>query len=135
MDFFGARYFSSPQGRFTSPDPLLSSGRPDNPQTWNRCAYTLNNPLRYVDPTGLYEWAASGCAAGNKDCEKEYKENQQQFRDSLTYLKMSRDSFGKKSKEYKRLDAALKAYGKEGEAGVTGLDSKHPETTPHDPWR
>jgi RHS repeat-associated protein len=56
LDYFGARYFSSPQGRFTSADPLLNSGRPDNPQSWNRYAYTLNNPLRYNDPTGLFEW-------------------------------------------------------------------------------
>jgi hypothetical protein len=45
---------SAAQGRFTSVDPLLASGAPVNPKTWNRYAYTLNNPLRYVDPTGLY---------------------------------------------------------------------------------
>jgi RHS repeat-associated protein len=118
LDYFGARYLSSAQGRFTSPDPLLNSGRPDNPQSWNRYSYVFNNPLRYVDPTGLYVWAASGCD-GDKDCEKKYKQNQQEFRDSLTYLKMSRDSFDKKSSEYRRLDASLKAYGKEGDAGVT----------------
>jgi RHS repeat-associated protein len=54
LDFAQARYFSSGQGRFTSVDPLLASGNPVNPKTWNRYAYTLNNPLRYVDPTGLY---------------------------------------------------------------------------------
>ena len=31
LDFFGARYFSGAQGKFTSPDPLLSSGRPWDP--------------------------------------------------------------------------------------------------------
>ena len=56
LDYFGARYMSSAQGRFTSPDPLLSSGRPWAPQSWNRYMYALNNPLRYTDPTGLYEW-------------------------------------------------------------------------------
>ncbi len=44
-------------GRFMSPDPLLSSGRPTNPQTWNRYAYALNNPVRIVDPTGLWGWS------------------------------------------------------------------------------
>ena len=34
LDFFGARYMSSAQGRFTSPDPLLNSGRPDDPQNF-----------------------------------------------------------------------------------------------------
>jgi RHS repeat-associated protein len=55
LDYFGARYMSSAQGRFTSPDPLLASGRVENPQTWNRYAYVLNNPLRLIDRTGLYE--------------------------------------------------------------------------------
>jgi hypothetical protein len=33
LDYFGARYYASTQGRFTSPDPLLGSGRIENPQT------------------------------------------------------------------------------------------------------
>jgi len=55
LDYFGARYLSSAQGRFMSVDPLLSTLRPENPQTLNRYAYTLNNPLRYIDKTGAYE--------------------------------------------------------------------------------
>jgi hypothetical protein len=31
LDYFAARYFSDAQGKFTSPDPLLNSGRPDDP--------------------------------------------------------------------------------------------------------
>ncbi|MGH9850212.1 MAG: RHS repeat-associated core domain-containing protein [Blastocatellia bacterium] len=53
LDFAQARCFSSVQGRFTSTDPLLSSGRPTRPQSWNRYAYSYNNPLAYVDPTGM----------------------------------------------------------------------------------
>jgi RHS repeat-associated protein len=53
LDFAQARYMSAAQGRFISVDPLLASGNPVNPKTWNRYAYTLNNPLKYVDPTGL----------------------------------------------------------------------------------
>jgi RHS repeat-associated protein len=56
LDNFGARYNGSSMGRFTSADHLLSSGRLTNPQTWNRYAYALNNPLRIVDPTGLWDW-------------------------------------------------------------------------------
>jgi RHS repeat-associated protein len=41
-------------GRWISPDPAgLSAADPTNPQTWNRYAYVLNNPLRYIDPLGL----------------------------------------------------------------------------------
>lgn len=46
LDFFGARYMSAAQGRFTSPDPMNLGGRIRYPQTWNMYAYTLNNPLR-----------------------------------------------------------------------------------------
>jgi hypothetical protein len=71
--------------------------------------YALNNPLKYTDPTGLYEWGA--CSGSDKECQS-YKKS---FKDSLSYLKTARDSYDKKSREYKRLDGALKAYGKEGE--------------------
>lgn len=53
LDYAQARYYASAQGRFTSPDPILSSGKPLQPQSWNRYSYTLNNPLKYVDPLGL----------------------------------------------------------------------------------
>ena len=41
------------KGDFQSTDPLLSSGNPANPQSWNRYAYVWNNPLRLIDPDGL----------------------------------------------------------------------------------
>jgi RHS repeat-associated protein len=53
LDFSGARYYSPASGRFTSTDPLLSSGEEHNPQSWNRYQYGLNNPFKYVDPFGL----------------------------------------------------------------------------------
>jgi len=37
-------------GRFLSPDSV--GGHPENPQSWNRYAYTLGNPLKHVDPDG-----------------------------------------------------------------------------------
>ncbi|HYV25270.1 MAG TPA: RHS repeat-associated core domain-containing protein, partial [Pyrinomonadaceae bacterium] len=55
LDYFGARYHSNTQGRFTSPDPLVSSGRVESSQSWNRFSYVLNNPLAFTDPFGLYE--------------------------------------------------------------------------------
>jgi RHS repeat-associated protein len=55
LDYFGARYLSSGLGRFTTADPLLQTYRPANPQTLNRYAYTLSNPLRFIDRNGLYE--------------------------------------------------------------------------------
>lgn len=52
LDYFGARYMSSAQGRFTSPDVPLLDQREDDPQSWNLYSYGRNNPLRYTDPTG-----------------------------------------------------------------------------------
>lgn len=60
LDYFLARYYSSGQGRFTSADPLMASARTVNPQTWNRFVYVINNPLRYVDPSGMDEKDAWG---------------------------------------------------------------------------
>ena len=54
LDYFGARYYASTQGRFTSTDPSRRSIQATNPQTWNRYNYTLNNPLRYVDENGKW---------------------------------------------------------------------------------
>ena len=47
---YGARFYSPVLGRFLSADTIVPS--PGDPQSLNRYAYTLNNPLRYTDPTG-----------------------------------------------------------------------------------
>jgi RHS repeat-associated protein len=52
LDFFGARYYSSGQGRFTSVD--FAGATLTTPQGFNRYQYCLNNPLRYIDPDGNY---------------------------------------------------------------------------------
>ena len=53
LDFAQNRYYNKNHGRFTSVDPALSSGMPEQAQSWNRYSYTLNNPLKFIDPTGL----------------------------------------------------------------------------------
>ena len=70
LDYFGARYMSSAQGRFTSPDaPFVGQDRA-NPQSWNLYSYGLNNPLRFTDPTGHdpEEADGAGCGSNLKDC-------------------------------------------------------------------
>ncbi|MEW5980347.1 MAG: RHS repeat-associated core domain-containing protein [Acidobacteriota bacterium] len=53
LDYFGARYFSGAQGRFTSVDPIQADLlRVISPQRWNLYNYAVNNPLQFVDPDG-----------------------------------------------------------------------------------
>jgi RHS repeat-associated protein len=101
LDFFGARYLSSAQGRFASPDPLLNSGRPWQPQSWNRYAYTLNNPLKYVDPDGLWEWEAGAC---DEQCQA----NRKRFRSAVELIRKAAD-------KNPSLFTVVKAIGKENE--------------------
>jgi RHS repeat-associated protein len=51
---FGARYLSSSQGRFTSPDLPFADHEFDETQSWNLYAYGRNNPLANVDIGGRY---------------------------------------------------------------------------------
>ena len=46
------RYYDAALGRFISADTIVPD--PNDPQTFNRYAYVLNNPLRYTDPTGSF---------------------------------------------------------------------------------
>ena len=53
FDYFGARYYSSSNGRFTTVDPVLDiDAAIVDPQRWNRYAYVSNNPFRLIDPDG-----------------------------------------------------------------------------------
>ena len=67
LDYFGARYFSGAQGRFTSADPtFMTKARIGDPQQWNLYAYTRNNPLKYVDPDGRDMQLAAGVSAKDR---------------------------------------------------------------------
>jgi RHS repeat-associated protein len=54
LDYFGARYYGSALGRWTSPDAVnLTDERLINPaNTLNKYVYGANNPLKYIDPDG-----------------------------------------------------------------------------------
>lgn len=54
--YFGARYYDPETGRFISPDPIMKNDMPLSyilsPIQMNSYAYAINNPLKYIDPTG-----------------------------------------------------------------------------------
>ena len=125
LDNFEARYFSSSLGRFGSPDPLLNSGRPDNPQSWNRYTYTLNNPLNFTDPTGLYTWSAGlGGSAADGNVSADILDKRKHFRSALGDAFLDADGLNDFDQWADAIEA-LDSYGKEGEAnGVTvGIDT------------
>ena len=109
LDYFGARYFGGAGGRFTSVDPLLSSGQIGQPQSWNRYSYGLNNPLRFVDPSGLY---TCDRMKFNAECEA--------FADALVDVEKKRQRLAGLGQVGAKEDAeilgeALQAYGNEGD--------------------
>jgi len=64
LDYAGARFYSTNQGRFTSIDPLMESAVTANPQTFNRYSYVTNSPLTLVDPTGEFGICPGGGQGG-----------------------------------------------------------------------
>jgi RHS repeat-associated protein len=107
LDYFGARYYGSRIGRFTTVDPVRTMQALFDPQQWNRYAYARNNPLRYLDPLGLYVFDPSAT-----DKQKD------SFRGALGVAGGARDSLSGSQRD--AVGGALSAYGAEGEAnGVT----------------
>jgi RHS repeat-associated protein len=65
LDYFGARYYGSALGRFTSADPLwINVNRLVDPQRLNLYAYGRNNPLRFTDPNGT-DVVIGQCSGGD----------------------------------------------------------------------
>ena len=67
LSYYNARWYDAKLGRFVSADTLVPN--PGNPQSFNRYAYVLNNPLKYTDPSGhdpigpAWERWFNGCAS------------------------------------------------------------------------
>ena len=71
--YFNARYLnavtdiSNPElpPRFLSPDVII--GSPDRPQSWNRFASCLNNPVALIDPDGKRTYYFAGLGGSKMD--------------------------------------------------------------------
>jgi RHS repeat-associated protein len=71
LDYFGARYYGSPQGRWTTPDwserpQVVPYARLEDPQTLNLFTYVRNNPLATGDADGHTDYyTTAGKPLGN----------------------------------------------------------------------
>lgn len=90
LDFFNARYISSAQGRFTSPDPLPIMGQKLlDPQQWNMYSYVRNNPLRLLDPTGMYV-----CGGSEKECKDFENARQRDLKSKTEAVRNAASAYG-----------------------------------------
>jgi hypothetical protein len=83
----------------------LNSGRPWEPQSWNRYAYVLNSPLRFVDPNGLWEWGA--CTAGQTIC----ADYQRRFTEAVEQARQAAQEYKEGSTERVALEKELASLG------------------------
>jgi len=60
LKYYGARFYDSAVGRFVSADTVIPGGT----QGYDRYAYSVNNPIRYSDPSGHWPCESfSSCVA------------------------------------------------------------------------
>jgi RHS repeat-associated protein len=64
LDYMHARFYGPAMGRFLSVDPTWDSADLDAPQSWNRYAYTENNPINKADPDGKCPNCLIGAGVG-----------------------------------------------------------------------
>src|SRR5207247_1744855 len=107
LDNFRARFFGSSMGRFTRPDPIMfSKQKVVDPQQWNMYAYARNNPLRFLDPTGMYI-----CSGTKEQCAA--------IKTALDNVRKAANNLKDGSKARKALEKIIGIYGREGEEYAT----------------
>ena len=79
--YYGARYYDAKVGRFMGVDAWEGDMR--DPQSLNKYAYVVNNPLKYLDPTGLSALIFAGENYDNPDNPDEFYEKAQDRADGL----------------------------------------------------
>jgi RHS repeat-associated protein len=116
LDFFGARYYSGAQGRFTSVDPL--GGELANPQSLNRYTYALNNPLRFTDPTGMYTCKDTKDGSCTSDQDIAFEKSLDALRGKKGDVGRAAAAYGAAGKD-NGVTVGFADLGKTGEGGVT----------------
>jgi RHS repeat-associated protein len=113
LDYFGARCNASTMGRFMSPDPV--AGQVANPQSLNLYSYVRNNPIKFIDPTGMIvEWHDSpkSCNKDKTDCrtngQRGYEDRLKQMRESKD--KKTREKGERLTRDYERLQGSKAVF-------------------------
>ncbi len=128
LDYFGARYYGSALGRFTSPDPtVMTRQRISDPQQLNLYSYTRNNPLQFIDPDGRELRLATDADASKVIPALAHAYTKASFRSMFDQLASSKNVFYVGNGDIKQ-DAAQQAVGvvTEGTNVPVGVDPKNP---------
>jgi RHS repeat-associated protein len=124
LDYFGARYYSGAQGRFTSSDPVIvTPARIIDPQRFNLFSYARNNPFLFIDPTGEDIEFVNDTEEGRDAAFASITQNLSS--DEATNIGMRKK---KKGKGYEAYILDEKAFGKSASIGykrLTGLIKDH----------
>jgi RHS repeat-associated protein len=64
LDYADQRFYTSQFGRFMSADRFQQTPKANDSGSWNKYAYTRNDPANSLDPTGMDDCSADFCAVG-----------------------------------------------------------------------
>jgi RHS repeat-associated protein len=66
--FYVARWYDPALGRFAQADSIVPGA--GNPLAWDRYAGMMNNPVKYIDPSGHRTCTAKQAATGDETCDQ-----------------------------------------------------------------
>ena len=116
MQYMRARYYRPEVARFMSLDQLAGSA--DRPQSLNRYAYALGNPVMGVDPSGL-EATGTVYKGGKKNIQKIVKQMVIKKIDDKTSGLISTTSIANQAqKTYNSYQACIDAYNKDSRVNI-----------------
>ncbi|MFV0331900.1 MAG: RHS repeat-associated core domain-containing protein [Dysgonomonas sp.] len=84
---YSARYYEAAIGRFTTVDPLA-----EKYYSWSPYAYCMNNPLKYIDPTGMWIIVSDGNNSYRYDNGQLYREQMNFQTRSMEYVAYTPDA-------------------------------------------